>query len=149
MEITTEQKEILLKFQEAIEPAKVFRKLFWKWYQEHGKVGFESAREQIKQLREFYRAVEKVGVDKMPYIMSMIYYGRSLKAGKTVLQKPNGDYYVYSVYEQLHAELTKYETVDDPYLAAFRDDPDQLVEYLKETSEIIEYACSMMSGTAE
>lgn len=145
MEITAAQKDIFKKCADAVEDCAVFRKLFWKWYEEHGRVGGESPRDQIKQLREFLWAQEKVGREKMPYITAMIYYGRDLAAHKIVLQKPNGDYYVLSVCEQLEAEYNKYVEADDPYAVAFVSDPDKLVEWLRHACEIVEQTVPMAS----
>ncbi len=130
MEISAKQQDILKNCAAVIEDSAIFRKLFWKWYEEHGRVGGESPRDQIKQLREFLRAIEKVGKEKMPYIVSLLYYGRDLAARNIVLQKPNGDYYVLSVCEQLDA-------------VAFVSDPDKLVDWLRNASEIVEETMSL------
>lgn len=143
MDISAERKAILKGCADVIEDTALFRKLFWKWYEEHGRVGGESPRDQIKQLREFLRAIEKVGKEKMPYIISMLYYGRDLAAKKIVLQKPNGDYYVLSVCEQLESEYNKFKEADDPYSIAFVSDPDQLVEWIRHACEIVETTVSM------
>ena len=143
MEISAKQQDILKNCAAVIEDSAIFRKLFWKWYEEHGRVGGESPRDQIKQLREFLRAIEKVGKVKMPYIVSLLYYGRDLAARNIVLQKPNGDYYVLSVCEQLETEYNKFFNSDDPYAVAFVSDPDKLVDWLRNASEIVEETMSL------
>ena len=143
MEISAKQQDILKNCAAVIEDSAVFRKLFWKWYEEHGRVGGESPRDQIKQLREFLRAIDKVGKEKMPYIISLLYYGRDLAAHNIVLQKPNGDYYVLSVCEQLETEFNKFSEADDPYSVAFVSDPDKLVDWLRTACSIVEETMSI------
>ena len=113
MEISAKQQDILKNCAAVIEDSAIFRKLFWKWYEEHGRVGGESPRDQIKQLREFLRAIEKVGKEKMPYIVSLLY------------------------------EYNKFFNSDDPYAVAFVSDPDKLVDWLRNASEIVEETMSL------
>ena len=90
MEIAKEQKELLMKCMDSIDAVRIFRKLFWKWYEGPVRLLGESTRDQLRQLREFMCAEDKVGLDTMPYVMAMLYYGRDLAARKIALQKPNG-----------------------------------------------------------
>ena len=79
----------------------------------------------------------------MPYIISLLYYGRDLAAHNIVLQKPNGDYYVLSVCEQLETEFNKFSEADDPYSVAFVSDPDKLVDWLRTACSIVEETMSI------
>jgi hypothetical protein len=140
MEIAKEQKELLMKCMDSIDAVRIFRKLFWKWYEGPVRLLGESTRDQLRQLREFMCAEDKVGSDTMPYVMVMLYYGRDLAARKIALQKPNGDYYVLSVCEQLQSELDHYFDADDPYFPVFECRPDDLCDWLKHAVEIVDEA---------
>lgn len=140
MEISTAQKDLLQECMNSIEAVRTFRKLFWKWYQGPVHLIGESAREQLRELREFMYAEDKVGLDCMPYVMALLYYGRDLAAKKIILQKPNGDYYVLSVCEHLQSELDHYYESDDPYYAVFNSKPDDLCDWLKHAVEVVDEA---------
>lgn len=88
MEIAKEQKELLMKCMDSIDAVRIFRKLFWKWYEGPVRLLGESTRDQLRQLREFMCAEDKVGLDTMPYVMAMLYYGRDLLPEKSPYRNP-------------------------------------------------------------
>lgn len=145
MNLSSEQKSLLQNCIDSIESVRIFRKLFWKWHDGPVRLVGESTRDQLCQLREFMRLEEKAGFDKVPFVMAMLYYGRDMAANKVVLQKPNGDYYVLSVAEQLQKELDNYYNSDDPYYTVFQSDPHDLCDWLKSAVMVVDEANTMLN----
>lgn len=144
MNISSEYKDLIQNCIDSIESVRIFRKLFWKWNDGPVHLMGESTRDQLQQLREFMRLEEKAGFDKVPFVMAMLYYGRDLAANKIVLQKPNGDYYILSVAEQLKKELDSYYNADDPYYTVFQSKPADLCDWLKKAVMVVDEANTML-----
>ena len=131
MTFTDEQKKVLTDCVAAVEPInKIFRPLFWAWHE-------RLTHNEIKELREFLNALAKAGSEVVPTVMAMLYLGRDVTGGKISIQKPNGDYYVLSVIEEVQNEMKKFRSNTDPYQTIFDSHPDDLCDWLKKACEIV------------